>query len=99
MSPVAHVGIGSDAELGCQLVRRILPRPEPRPADVERGAVLVALSPHASADAIARLEHGDAYAGLRQAPRGREPGVARADDANVSVDAIQINLTQSCPGV
>jgi len=47
------------------------------------GAVGPALRPGPPARAVARLQHRDAAAGLRQPDRGREPGGAGAEHDDV----------------
>ena len=54
-------------------------------AAIDRRAVGEVVGPDAPADAVARFEDDDRLAGLRQAPRGGEAGVSRADDTDVRI--------------
>jgi uncharacterized protein YdhG (YjbR/CyaY superfamily) len=56
---------------------------EPRAADGENGAVVELPIPRAAADAVAGFQDDDFASQLMQAPRRRQPGETRADDAHV----------------
>src|SRR6185503_8441103 len=48
-------------------------------------AIRQLMGPDPAPDAVARLEDDDRLASLAQPPRGREPGVPGADDADVGI--------------
>ena len=76
---------GGDAHLLGQRVHAVVVRADEAAAHVDGHAVPAGLRPHPSADAVPRLEDDHRAAGLAQAPRRRQPGQPRPDDADVGL--------------
>jgi hypothetical protein len=85
--------VGADARLAREAEDRVVPRAEPSAAAVDGRPVREALRPDAAADAIARLEHDDRPPRLAEPMRGGEPGVSRADDADVALESLAHGAT------
>ena len=81
--------VGRHPGLGGQRERRVVPGTEPPTAavdgDVSTPGPGEALRPDAPTDAVAGLHDDDRLPRLGEAPGGRQPGVARADDADIGV--------------
>ena len=82
---VAVALVGLEPELGDRLDESVLVGRDPLAADLEHRAV-DHVGPQPSADAVARLEHGDRQSGLAQLVRRGQPGGAGADDDDVPRD-------------
>ena len=77
-----------DAHLAGEAEDRVVLRAEPRSPAVDGQPTGAGLGPDAAAHAIARFEHGDRLAGLRQAPGRGQSRIARADDADIDVETL-----------
>ena len=77
---VAHAGVGElEAEAGGVMPQDLVAVEHELGAALDHGAA-GAVRPHAAADAVARLEHADVDAAVRELGRGCEAGEPGADD-------------------
>jgi hypothetical protein len=81
-------GIGADTQLLGERVEAVLAGSDPGAAEVHLRPVVQVLCPDATADPIARLEHGYGASGFCQAAGCREPGIAGADDTELGLQML-----------
>ena len=74
---------------------RVVARAQPRAPTVDGRAVRQLLRPDPAADPVARFEHGDRLARLRQSTGSGQTGVSGADHADVDVDPLSHRRTDS----